>query len=141
MRQRLAQIRRLPRPSAGLVMLGAGLCLVLPLQAETALQRGPGGETICAPRAKLLARLEHGRDFSGQGQGLRDAEAMIELRADPEGNWLLLQNYADGLTCLMAMGEAWESAAPPAAMSDVAAPARDGGAHPAGPGPAEKDPA
>ncbi|MBJ2151504.1 hypothetical protein [Paracoccus sp. IB05] len=83
--------------------------------AETGpAEKGPGGETICAPRARLLARLEHGRDFAAQGQGLRDSEAMIEIRADVDGNWLLLQNYADGLSCLLAMGEAWDGAGPTA---------------------------
>lgn len=111
-----------------LALLSAACLTVFPggapgLSAQEALkgpgetgrvQKGPGGETICAPRARLLARLEHGRDFATQGQGLRDTEAMIEIRADADGNWLLLQNFADGLSCLVAMGEAWDGARPTA---------------------------
>ncbi|WP_112308792.1 hypothetical protein [Pseudogemmobacter bohemicus] len=108
----------------GLAVLAAGAGAAL---AGDPLQKGPGDETICAPRAKLLARLEHGRDFIAQGQGLRDAEAMMEVRADPDGNWLLLQNYADGLSCLVAMGEAWEGAAPVAAPETARAPLASGG--------------
>lgn len=96
--------------------LAANVAAGMPLAAQEALAKGPGGEAICAPRAKLLARLEHGRDFAAQGQGLRDAEAMIEIRADTDGNWLLIQNYADGLSCLLAMGEAWEGASPSASQ-------------------------
>ncbi|MCL4068691.1 hypothetical protein M3484_19170 [Pseudomonas sp. GX19020] len=106
------------------VCLAANVAAGMPLAAQEALAKdpakgqakGPGGETICGPRAKLLARLEHGRDFTAQGQGLRDAEAMIEIRADRDGNWLLLQNYADGLSCLLAMCEAWEGARPSASQ-------------------------
>ncbi len=109
-----------------LCLLLAGCVLALPALAEEPLVPGPAGETICAPRAKLLARLEHGRAFTAQGQGLRDAEAMMEVRADPDGNWLLLQSYADGLSCLIAMGEAWEPALAPAiAQGLILPPARE----------------
>ncbi|WP_283178424.1 hypothetical protein [Gemmobacter sp. 24YEA27] len=69
---------------------------------------------------------------------MRDSEAMIEIRADADGNWLLLQNYADGLSCLLAMGEAWDGARPTAPRAGMG----EGALSPDAVPPAEKtDPA
>lgn len=83
------------------------LALTAPVSAES-----PIAEVLCAPRAEILAKLS-GATITGSG--LRDAEAVLEVWARPSGNWVLVQSYANGTACILAMGEAWEAAvAPPA---------------------------
>lgn len=72
----------------------------------------PIAEVICAPRAELLLRLA-GADLAGSG--LRDAEAVVEVWTRTSGDWILVQSYANGQACIVAMGEAWELPVPPPA--------------------------
>lgn len=83
------------------------LLLVAPVQAQS-----PIAEVLCAPRAEILARLS-GAELAGAG--LREAEAVLEVWRRPSGDWTLVQSYANGTACILAMGEAWEAAVPPPA--------------------------
>ena len=83
------------------------LCLASPVAAET-----PIAEVICVPRAELVQRLS-GAVVSGSG--LRDTETVLEVWTRTSGDWTLVQSYADGTACILAMGEAWEAVAPPPA--------------------------
>jgi hypothetical protein len=82
-------------------------CLAGPAGAQT-----PIAEVICAPRAELLLRLS-GAEVAGMG--LRDTEAVLEVWTRPSGDWTLVQSYANGTACILAMGEAWEATLPPPA--------------------------
>lgn len=77
-----------------------------------ALADSPIAEVICAPRAEILARLT-GAELAGAG--LRDAEAVLEVWTRASGDWTLVQSYANGTACILAMGEAWEAVEPPPA--------------------------
>jgi hypothetical protein len=83
------------------------LALGAPALAET-----PLAEVICAPRAEIVTRLQ-GAVLTGSG--LRDSEAVLEVWAKPSGDWVLVQSYANGTACILAMGEAWEATVPPPA--------------------------
>ena len=78
-----------------------------PVAAET-----PIAEVICLPRAELLVRL---RGAEVAGAGLRDGEAVLEVWTKASGDWTLVQSYASGTACILAMGEAWEAMVPPPA--------------------------
>jgi hypothetical protein len=77
------------------------LMLPLPAMAETVI-----AEMICAPRAEILSRLA-GAEVAGAG--LRDTEAVLEVWTRASGDWTLVQSYANGTACILAMGEAWEA--------------------------------
>jgi hypothetical protein len=81
------------------------------LLAGPALAEGPIAEVICLPRAELLVRME---GATVAGAGLRDTEAVLEVWTRASGDWTLVQSYADGMACILAMGEAWEALTPPA---------------------------
>ncbi len=83
------------------------LVLCAPAMAET-----PIAEVICAPRAEIVERLQ-GATVSGSG--LRDQDAVLEVWAKSSGDWVLVQSYANGTACILAMGEAWEAVTPPPA--------------------------
>jgi hypothetical protein len=72
----------------------------------------PIAEMICAPRAEIVARLAGAKVA---GSGLRDAEAVLEVWTRQSGDWTLVQSYANGTACILAMGEDWEAVAPPPA--------------------------
>jgi hypothetical protein len=83
------------------------LLLAGPAVAET-----PIAEMICAPRAEIMAKLA---GATMAGSGLRDAEAVLEVWTRASGDWTLVQSYANGTACILAMGEAWEAVPPPPA--------------------------
>lgn len=72
----------------------------------------PIAEMICAPRAEIMAKLAGAKMV---GSGLRDAEAVLEVWTRASGDWTLVQSYANGTACILAMGEAWEAVPPPPA--------------------------
>jgi hypothetical protein len=78
-----------------------------PVAAET-----PLAEVICVPRAELVQRMQ-GAEVAGAG--LRDAETVLEVWTRASGDWTLVQSYANGTACILAMGEAWEAVVPPPA--------------------------
>ncbi len=79
------------------------LCLPLPAGATT-----PIAEFLCAPRADLVERLTRSHQAQLVGSGIRDVDSVMEVWADPDGDWMLVQSHADGSACLVAMGEAWD---------------------------------
>jgi hypothetical protein len=83
------------------------LVLAGPALAESAI-----AEMICAPRAEIVARL---RGAEVAAAGLRDDEAVLEVWTRASGDWTLVQSYANGTACILAMGEAWEALTPPPA--------------------------
>ncbi|QYZ68184.1 hypothetical protein [Neotabrizicola shimadae] len=86
------------------------LCLALlplPVQAES-----PIAEVICAPRAQMVARLSRLYGPQPAASGLRDTDTVVEVWASPRGDWTLVQSNANGQACILAMGEAWDAAAP-----------------------------
>lgn len=84
-------------------------CMVL---ATPVAAQSPIAEVICVPRAELVQRLS-GAEVTGSG--LRDTETVLEVWTKASGDWTLVQSYADGTACILAMGEAWEAAIPPPA--------------------------
>ncbi len=83
------------------------LALVVCLPTVTAA-KSPIAEVICAKRAEMVQKLTVTYHSSVAATGLRDMEAAIEVWADPDGRWTLVQTYTDGMTCILAMGEAWD---------------------------------
>lgn len=70
-------------------------------------------EVICAPRDQMVERLVHQHGARLSGQGLRDVETVMEVWTDAQGDWTLVQSRTDGIACIVAMGEAWETSAAP----------------------------
>jgi hypothetical protein len=80
--------------------------------ATPAAADSPIAEVICLPRAELVARMKGAEVV---GAGLRDAEAVLEVWTKASGDWTLVQSYASGMACILAMGEAWQGVVPPPA--------------------------
>jgi hypothetical protein len=82
------------------------------VMATPSAGQNPIAEVICVPRSELVQRLS-GAELTGSG--LRDAETVLEVWTRASGDWTLVQSYADGTSCILAMGEAWEAVVPPPA--------------------------
>ncbi|MEM6479101.1 MAG: hypothetical protein AAF647_08650 [Pseudomonadota bacterium] len=67
----------------------------------------------CDDRTRLTATLEGSLRAKRQGVGLRDPGTTLEVWVTPEnGDWMIVQHYASGTSCIVAMGEYWETARP-----------------------------
>lgn len=84
----------------------------LMLLAGPAAAESPIAEVICVPRAELVQKLAGAKVT---GSGLRDTETVLEVWTKASGDWTLVQSYADGTACILAMGDAWEALSPPPA--------------------------
>lgn len=74
----------------------------------------PLGEVVCAPRPAMVERLERDQRATLRATGLREGGTLIEVWAAEDGGWTLVQSYAGGTACIVAMGADWDQARPPA---------------------------
>lgn len=66
-------------------------------------------DVICDDRARLEDRLTSVQGATKQGQGLRGPDSMMEVWIDEaSGDWAFVQSYANGTSCIVAMGEHWQ---------------------------------
>ncbi|PYG30593.1 hypothetical protein [Pelagimonas varians] len=66
----------------------------------------------CAPRDKVVERLAVKYGETRQSMGLGSNNAMMEVFASPaSGSWTITVTMANGVTCLVASGQAFEELA------------------------------
>lgn len=90
-------------------LAGAFLACTSAVQASS-----PIAEVICAPKEEMTAKLE--RQFGARrvASGVRSIEQVMEVWAsDASGDWTLVMTYASGKSCIVAMGEHWDTFTPP----------------------------
>lgn len=80
------------------------VCVTLPAFAQAGIS-----DVSCDDSARMTETLKVVWGAERQGVGMRDPETMIEIWVTARnGDWLILQNYANGTSCIVAMGEYWE---------------------------------
>lgn len=84
------------------------IALFVTLLAQPALAGGPIAEVICAKRPDMVKRLTETYGATLAATGVRDMDAVMEVWTAPSGNWTLVQSYADGRSCILAMGADWD---------------------------------
>lgn len=88
-----------------------GSLIAIALPSTVAAQMS---DISCDDRARMTATLENVLGAERQGMGLRDPETMLEVWvARASGDWIIVQNYSNGTSCIVAMGEHWETSTPP----------------------------
>lgn len=80
------------------------LAMLLPAAAQAQLS-----DLNCDDSARLRATLTDVLGASRQAMGLRDPDTTLEIWVMPRNSeWLIVQSYANGTSCVVAMGEHWE---------------------------------
>jgi hypothetical protein len=67
-------------------------------------------EVSCDDSTRMVATLTNVLGAERQGMGLRDPDTMLEVWVTRKnGEWMIVQNYSNGTSCIVAMGEHWEA--------------------------------
>jgi hypothetical protein len=68
---------------------------------------------VCGEREMIVQRLLEQYGETRQSMGLQRNSGVVEVFASTEsGTWTILITLPNGMTCLVAAGEAWESFEP-----------------------------
>jgi hypothetical protein len=84
------------------------LALLLPNAAGAQAPTGPP----CGDRTSVVRNLHHGFGEFLVGHGLASTGTTTEVYASRSGTWTIIATNANGFSCLIASGEAWEQAPP-----------------------------
>ena len=96
-------VAQLAGPIAFTAMVLAGASLVsAPADAQTA-------RPVCGERTEILKRLEQRHDETPQALGLSADGGVLEILVSPEGGWTILVTYPKRPTCVVAVGQAWQT--------------------------------
>ena len=77
------------------------------------LAANPIAEVICAPTDEMTERLITQFGENRVGTGVRDPEQVMEIWAADDGqSWTMVATYARGVSCIVAMGEHWQTTLP-----------------------------
>lgn len=67
----------------------------------------------CDDSTRMAHMLTNALGADRQGMGLRDPETLLEIWVtERNGDWIIVQNYTNGTSCIVAMGEHWEGIVP-----------------------------
>lgn len=81
--------------------------LIFLMFAGPAASGSPIAEVICAPKQQMKERLTLQYGETRRATGMRNPEEIMEVWADPAGDWTMVITYASGKSCIVAMGEHW----------------------------------
>ena len=85
------------------------ICLIMAACAPQ-LASAQQNDVLCDDTSRLKDQLMSVIGATQHGSGLRDPESMLEIWIVPEtGDWTVVQTYANGTSCIMAMGEHWQA--------------------------------
>ena len=90
-------------------VLGLLALLFLPMAVHAQLS-----DVSCDDSDRLRYTLKTTIGAERRGMGLRGPETLVEIWIDRRsGDWLIVQNYSNGTSCIVAMGFDWEDLVPP----------------------------
>ncbi len=65
-------------------------------------------QVICGERAKFLENLSKNHQEAPTSIGMTSTGQILEVLTSAKGSWSIILTKPDGVTCLVATGEAWE---------------------------------
>lgn len=81
-------------------------CLSMPAFADDRMT-----DVSCDDSTRLTHMLKTVLRAERLGTGLRDPETLLEVWVtQANGEWMIVQNYTNGTSCIVAMGDYWEGA-------------------------------
>ncbi|EBX4816986.1 hypothetical protein BL470_005329 [Escherichia coli] len=85
------------------VLVASGL--IVGAQAAEPPRRGP----FCAARGALLDKLRRDYQQEAAGKGQVGPDRLMEILIGRDGGWTVLMTEANGVSCIVAAGENWDS--------------------------------
>ena len=79
--------------------------------SSVALMAAPASsaENVCGKRDDIISRLENGYQEFNSAMGMSTNGGLVELYTSEDGTWTLMLSQPDGVSCLIAAGQNWES--------------------------------
>lgn len=105
----LPRVRRLDALAARLV--GPIALALFSFVGSTLVTKSVEAGSRCGDRDEILKVLEQKHDETPQALGLSADGGVLEVLVSPEGGWTILVTYPKRPTCVIAVGEAWQSLA------------------------------
>src|SRR5687767_1517355 len=65
-------------------------------------------QQVCGPRSIVVQKLKSELGEKPEAAGLTHSGGVIEILASKDGSWAVIMTAPNGLSCLLAAGEAWE---------------------------------
>lgn len=89
------------------------LSLAIVALSAVPVAANPIAEVICAPTDEMTARLTTQFGENRVATGVRNPEQVMEIWAADDGqSWTMVATYARGVSCIVAMGEYWQTSLP-----------------------------
>ena len=86
------------------------LLLPLALSLAPAIASAELTGFMCDDTDRVKKQLSDVMGAEKHSWGLRGPDTVMEISIAPAGSWTMVQSYANGTSCVVAMGEHWESA-------------------------------
>jgi len=88
------------------------VAIFLLIAAAPAGAATPIAEVVCEPTERMTEKLSRQFGAAPRAWGTRGPEQVMQVWADRAGDWTLVVTYATGTSCIVAMGENWDSVRP-----------------------------
>lgn len=75
-------------------------------------------QNVCGKRDDIVTRLENGYQEFNTAMGMSSNGRLVELFTSEKGSWTLMLTTTDGVSCLIAAGENWETFEPKVNLGD-----------------------
>ncbi len=75
----------------------------------SALPTSAAAQSVCIARAEAATNLKKKFAEVPVSMGLSKQGTVIEVFASPEGSWSIVMTFPNGMSCIMAAGEEWQS--------------------------------
>jgi hypothetical protein len=93
-----------------LTAIGAAFAMMVVATPATA-------QMVCGKRADIVERLSSGYEERQSSAGIASNGNLVEVFASKKGNWTIIFTQPGGMTCLMAVGENWQTIKEPFKVS------------------------
>jgi hypothetical protein len=84
--------------------------MIAPVMAEDGAAPAEGQQMLCNKRSEVLKNLTANYREAPVGLGMASNGGVLEVLTSKDGaTWTILLTKPDGVSCLVAMGNSWES--------------------------------
>ena len=76
-------------------------------------------QTVCGKRAEIVERLSTEHEEQQNSAGIAANGNLVEVFASKKGDWTMIFTKPGGMTCLLAVGEYWQTIEEPFKVSGL----------------------